>query len=256
MSGVRFLHKQRGLEPEELHSFPVTCLLRAVDLSKRAPPNRRLPITPELLNKLCRMCHHIGPLGLCMRVALTFGFFGMLRQSNLAPYTQEQFDPSRHTCRGDVMEAAPGLVSFIKWAKNMQDMERLPLLPIPHLPGQDTDPVQAYRDLLLDSPTQHPNQPLLTLDTPAGPKAITTTLLSETFQAMIAAMHLDTAMYSLHSLRRGGATAAYMAGVDKLHVKRHGNWSSNAFWGYIAAPVVAKSPVAAALAASVSAAAP
>jgi hypothetical protein len=151
------------------------------------------------------------------------------------------------------MEAAPGLVVLIKWAKNIQTMDKLPLLPIPQLAGHVTDPVQAYRALLKDSPTQHCNQPLLTMDTPAGPKPVTARLLSDTFQAMIAAVHLDPQMYSLHSLRRGGATAAYMAGVDKLHVKRHGNWSSSAFWGYITAPAVAHSQVAAALAVAVSA---
>ena len=253
LSGARFLHKQQGLDPEALSSFPVSCLLRAVDLTLRAPPNRHLPITPELLYKLCGLCTHIGPLGHCMLVALTFGFFGMLRQSHIAPYSQKLFDPSRHTCRGHVMEAAPGLVVLIKWAKNMQTMDKLPLLPISQLPGHVTDPVHAYRALLKDSPTRHPNQPLLSLDTAAGPKPVTTRLLAETFQAMILAVHLDPTMYSLHSLRRGGTTAAYLAGVDNLHVKRHGNWSSPAFWGYITAPLVAHSQGAAALAASVSA---
>ena len=58
----------------------------------------------------------------------------------------------------------------------------------------------------------------------------------------------DTGLYSLHSLRRGGATVAYSQGVDQLDIKRHGSWSSDCFWKYITSPFVAKSPVAAALA--------
>jgi hypothetical protein len=66
--------------------------------------------------------------------------------------------------------------------------------------------------------------------------------MADTFKAMIEAVHLDPSMYSLHSLRRGGATAAYIAGMDMLHVKRHGNWASSAFWGYITAPLAAGPP--------------
>ena len=41
-------------------------------------------------------------------------------------------------------------------------------------------------------------------------------------------MHL----YSLHSLRRGGATASAHASVDCIHIKLHGMWRSDSFWDY------------------------
>ena len=68
---------------------------------------------------------------------------------------------------------------------------------------------------------------------------------------MLKGLGADPALYSLHSLQRGRATTAFRAGVSALDIKRHGNWASDAFWGYITAPVVASSPVALALAHSV-----
>ena len=85
LSGVRFLHKSQGLPLPSLDSFHITSLLRAVSLTMRTPPLRRLPILPRLLHKLCSLCSSLGDLGLAMHVSLTLGFFGMLRQSNLAP---------------------------------------------------------------------------------------------------------------------------------------------------------------------------
>ena len=45
----------------------------------------------------------------------------------------------------------------------------------------------------------------------------------------------DGRRYSGHSLRRGGATSMMAAGMDPLHVSRHGRWSdkSREFTGYV-----------------------
>jgi hypothetical protein len=250
VSGVRFYHKQLAIQPKALSSFPVTCLLRAADLTMRSAPKRKLPITPQLLYKLVKLCDHIGPLGPAMKVALTFGYFAMLRQSNLAPPTPAKFDPSRHTCRGDVMAASPGLVLLLRWTKTIQTMDNLPLVPLPHLHQHPADPVAAYHQLLASSPTLHEDQPLLTVQEQGVPVIVTSTTLSQTLKTLLTALDMDPSSYSLHSLRRGGATTAYLAGVDQLHVKRHGTWKSGAFWDYVTSPLVADSPVAAALAAS------
>ena len=51
----------------------------------RTPPLRCLPILSPLLHQLCNLTPSLGALGLALWVCLTFGFFTMLRQSNLAP---------------------------------------------------------------------------------------------------------------------------------------------------------------------------
>ena len=128
-------------------------------------------------------------------------------------------------------------------------MQQPDIIPIPHVPGSPVDPVAAYRDLLRAQPTIHPNQPLLSLPNSKG-KIITVTTrhLAVALKELISALDLDSSLYSLHSLRRGGASAAYQAGVPFQDIKRHGQWKSDAFWLYITAPCVAASSVAAALA--------
>ena len=58
---------------------------------------------------------------------------------------------------------------------------------------------------------------------------------------------MDTGLYLLHSLRRGGAMAAYRVGTDHIAIKHHGLWASYAFWLYVTSPCVSNSSVAAAL---------
>jgi hypothetical protein len=255
LSGVRFMHKTLALPPPPTDSFPVMTMLRAADLMLRTPPKRMLPITAMLLHRLCQATRRSGRMGLILRVAITFAYFGMLRQSNLAPAHGGDWDITRHTSRGDVTIAPPGLVLNIKWTKSAQTINNTPLVPIPKVQGAITDPVAAYTDLLLMSPTRHPQDPLLLLPTDKGRKIVTITHLRDAFTKLLEQVGLSTSKYSLHSLRRGGATQAFDSGVHHLHVKRHGMWSSDAFWGYITSSAVAQSPVATALAAASTAAA-
>ena len=78
---------------------------------------------------------------------------------------------------------------------------------------------------------------------------LTVTMLARALGIMLQALGLDTGLYSLHSLCKGGTTATYGARANQLDIKRLGIWSSDAFWAYFMAPCVPTSPVVRALAA-------
>ena len=73
---------------------------------------------------------------------------------------------------------------------------------------------------------------------------ITSDTLSTTFKVMLPELGMDSTLYFLHILHRGGATAAYRQGVDVLDIKSHGNWAIEAFWGYITDHFITDSTVA------------
>ena len=98
-------------------------------------------------------------------------------------------------------------------------------------------------------PTACPRAPLLLLPgVGRTPRVLLLPQLRQSFKVLLTALGCDTKAFSLHSLRRGGATAAFRAGVDCVHVQRHGTWKSDVFWQYIVSDAVQKSPVAAGLA--------
>ena len=116
------------------------------------PTHQRLPILPPLLHQLCEIASCLGMQGPAMRVFWAFAFFSMLRQSNLAPSSSHQFDPTHHTCRGDIIFTPPGLL-IIRWSKTVQCVGRAQERPIPVVSGHPADPVATFRVLLLASPT-------------------------------------------------------------------------------------------------------
>lgn len=103
VSGVRLLHKYLGAPDANLYSFELDLMLRSLDITLRHTPKQRLPITWKILRQLCQVCDGLDTIGCVLKCALLFGFFGLLRQSNLAPRSPSLFDPTRHTCRGDLV---------------------------------------------------------------------------------------------------------------------------------------------------------
>ena len=84
VSGIRFMHKSLNIKSPALDSFPVSCLLRAVDLSLHTPTCRRLPIIPHLLHQLCQLCDHLAEFGIALKVALTIGFIWHVKAVKLS----------------------------------------------------------------------------------------------------------------------------------------------------------------------------
>ena len=79
---------------------------------------------------------------------------------------------------------------------------------------------------------------------------VTIPMLAQTFRLLLEALNLDPGLYILHSLRRGGAMAAYKGGLDQLDIRCHGLWVTNALGLYVTTTAVVNSPVVATLAAT------
>ena len=150
-----------------------------------------------------------------MKVCLAFTSFGMLRQSSLTPSSPHHFDPSHHTCRGDIIVASLGLFIVVRWSKTIQTIGRSPVVTS-HKP-QPTPPHSNKRQDSVSSGNTY------------------------ALNVLLEALHVDNSLFSLHSLRWCSATAAYRAGIDQIHIKHHGIWANKEFWSYITSPCVSDS---------------
>ena len=106
---------------------------------------------------------------------------------------------------------------------------------VPHLGNSLLCPLRAWQlyiaslaSVLLPDPT-----PLLV--TTAEPIGVPLTIpqFRSVFHRAVALAGLAHCNYTPHSLRRGGATFSYQAGVPITHIKAHGTWLSNAVDGYL-----------------------
>ena len=161
LSAISTYHNYLGLQAPALSNFHYQLMLRALPLTMRHFPSQKLPITPDILFNICLVCDNLGSIGIVLKVAFTLGFFGFLRQSNLAPSSPQRFDASRHTTRSDIMIQTSGLLVRLKWSKTHQAPGIPATIPIPSLSGHCTDPLAAYHHMLHAVPTRHPNDSLL-----------------------------------------------------------------------------------------------
>ena len=168
LSGIKFWHRRIAGEPTALDAPEVRHMLRALDITLRHTPAPKHPITQDILQELVHVSPDLNALGPAFKVAILFGYYGFLRQSNLAPRTPATFNPQRDICRGDVLENAPGLIVILRWSKTLQRGEKAHLVPLPHRPGHPLCPTQAYQDLLRITPTESPNHPILQVQAPTG----------------------------------------------------------------------------------------
>ncbi len=222
-------------------------MLRAVSITMRNVPRRKLPITVPLLRKLCQLCATQGKIGLVIHNALLLGFFGLLRASNLCPHNSKHFDPSRHLTRGDVVLAAPGLILMLKWSKTMQVSHQPVCIPIPHMQDTLLDPVRWFQKMCQTIPCNN-TAPLFTL--PDG-NPLTIRMLRDYFKVLISGLGLSTEQFSVHSLRRGGATATFRAGAEKIDIQRQGCWAGRTVMDYVSSAVPTDSSITAAFRAAV-----
>ena len=208
ISAVRLLHKYLGAQTTSFDCFEMKPMLRAIDNTLSHTLNQRLPITIDILQALCSTCDRIGSSGLVLK----FAFF--LRQSNLARGLPAALtNVSTHAEK--TLSCTPRLVLLLKWTKTRQHLDTQQMIPPPAIPGHPLCPVRAFQNTPADS-----NGPLLLH--PFSGEILTVGYLRRAFTLLIQTLGLQRSDYSLHSLRRGGATAASQAGVDYIHIKRHG----------------------------------
>jgi hypothetical protein len=72
---------------------------------------------------------------------------------------------------------------------------------------------------------------------------VTTSMLSSQFRDFINILGYPPLTFSMHSLRKGGATLAHTAGIPVDHIMTHGTWTSNAVWKYLKPSAATKTAI-------------
>ena len=157
-----------------------------------------------------------------------------------------EFDPSRHTTWEDVWPSSQGVLLSIKWTKTRQSTALRAPIPLPALGSSDICPLvtwRLYAERLRDVPLTPASPLLLTTSPPLG-KPITIPILRALLRRAAQLAGLTAYHYTPHSLRRGGASFSFAAGVPLEHIKVHGTWTSEAVNRYLLATPHFNTPVA------------
>jgi hypothetical protein len=109
--------------------------LALLSLTKNTIP---APINKPILapHQFCSLVNQTVrfPLHLFYKISFLFGYFALLRISNVAPISKVAFDPLRHLRRGDVWVKNNILYIHLRWTKTLQRHRQVAIIPI--YPGQ------------------------------------------------------------------------------------------------------------------------
>ncbi|MGI5290424.1 tyrosine-type recombinase/integrase [Nonomuraea polychroma] len=220
LAAVRTMHRLSG-HPGQPATEAARLALRAYKRRRAEDGGRGQreapPITIDALRAMVAACDLTTPIGRRDRLLLVLGLALMGRRSELVALT-----------RDDVREVADGLEVTIRTSKTDKDSAG-ETIAIPRGSHPLTDPVAAWRDWLhvLDQ-AGHTTGRLLrrinrhgTVGPSLGADAVNVIVRDLAVRADVPFAHAVTA----HSLRAGGATVAYAAGVPVAVIAKHGRWA-------------------------------
>lgn len=173
----------------------------------------------------------LNPLSFCDArdwAMLTLAFFGLLRISEY--------------CDGglrmkDVTLCPWGIKLTIPYSKTSN--HPVDVCIVSRGPDDALCPAQAILRYINFIHPQHigtPSTPLF-IKHPLIAEPVTAAAFTQRIHTYAAMIGKDQTQYAGHSLRRGGATALYIAGVPEAIIQQHGRWKSLAVRGYLEASI-------------------
>lgn len=227
VAAIRFQHAGAGYEGQPVGKLAT--LVARTHGRERADGGARTgqaaPILLDALRAMLDTCPADTPRGQRDRLILVLGWSAMLRRSELAALQL-----------GDVTLTSDGLTVFIARSKTDQDAKGADV-PVPHGTHPDTDPARvwaAWTETLAEQGIT--TGALLRSINQRGHIGVRITGdgINDVVRAAAQRAGL-TGSYTAHSLRAGGATAAYRGGAVVSSIAEHGRWAKNSpvVLGYI-----------------------
>ena len=199
-------------------------------------PRQALPITLQILSEFVPLLDSQDPFDATFWAALLTAFFCLLRKSNLVPDTAAKFDPQHQLCRGDFKVHPECMLVCVRWSKTIQFSQKVLEIPLVAFNNSPLCPVNAYTNMVKLVPGKS-NEPAFMVHLRGVHAALTYHQFQNKLKSLIAATGRNPALYSSHSIRRGGATLAFQAQVPGELIKVQGDWSSDSYLRYLHVPL-------------------
>lgn len=219
LAAIRALHREAGAQlPDSAMARKILRGHRRNRTQKGLRTRQAPPITIEILRLMVATCDLNTVVGQRDRVLLVIGWTLMGRRSELAALNLN-----------DVTETLDGLEILIRYSKTDQDGIGA-VVAIPGGAHEDTDPVRVIREwraVLAQRGITSGKLLRSVRGYQIGPEINPRVLWKIVKRIAVRAKIPNAQAFSTHSLRAGGATSAYKAGVPVAVIAEHGRWAPN-----------------------------
>ena len=179
-------------------------------------------MTPELLQKIHDLLDFSEEDDVIFWAILLVGFFLLLRKCNLVLDSTNKFDPHKQLSWQDLEFKQDHIRVTLRWTKNSQFGNKLLVFALPLIEGSILCPVEAIFNILHFLPIVQGKSIIMRSDGMCFTYAQLQKRLADVSQQLNLTPKLTS-----HSLRAGGATAAFLAGVPTELIKILGHWNSD-----------------------------
>lgn len=242
LCAVRWYHLQAGL-PDPLREAALVKM--AIKGARRlaGAASHKLPVTRDMLLLIRRSLPAGARDSLVQWGGVIMGFAFMLRASEYLADAYGDFDPTKGMCFEDIEFWRMGTV-LDEWGEHGQepdevvlnfkysktDQFRSGMRRNLYASGEDLCVVRALWTLVLATPRDRRTGALMRLE---SGKVLDRDSMNGILRAAAETLGVPGARVATHSLRIGGATAAYMAGMPIEEIKWLGRWASTAWALYV-----------------------
>ena len=199
-------------------------------------PNRKSPITINMLIGIYRLLDLSRPSHAAIWALVLVAFFSLLRKSNLLPATYQEVRNinSPHLRRCHIHFNTQRVILSVHKTKTIQFKQRVLTIPLPRIHNSILCPARAlgnYLQVVRSAPGNFPV--FLIKDRHSFFQPLLSSHFPRVIKKLVSILNLDTKLYSPRSFRRGGATFAFQAGAHPLFIKCLVDWSSDAYLIYL-----------------------
>ena len=234
---IRIMHFEAGFD-NPLEDWALKLVLRGIKRLHGKPPNRKLPITFDILIMMYNQLDMSLPFNKAFWAASTVAFFTFLRKASLLPKSHNKTNSA--LCRSDVSFCEQGAILSVCHTKTIQCRERVLRIPIPRINNSVLCPIAALQDLLDNTGTLPRDAPLFSFKVKDKLCYLSYASFTKALKCVLQTCGFDSKFYSGHSFRRGGASLAFSCKVPPLLIKSQGDWKSEAYQAYIDIPLSTK----------------
>ena len=235
LSGVKTLHILLDLPVQAFKHVMLRLTLRGMRRLNTFRSNPAPPVTVQILDDIFKLLNMQDEEDCIFWAVILIGFFLLLRKCNLVPDTSAKFDPVKQLKRSDIQIDADHIKVTLRWTKNNQFGEEALRFALPLIEDSNLCPVTALLRVLMMVRGRDTDS----LFRRSDGSVYSYRNLQSKLQVISDKLQLPRKLTS-HSLRAGGATAAFLAGVPPEIIKIMGHWKSDCFRRYLRFPEEAR----------------
>ena len=237
MNIIRIIHLENSLPNPLEGNWYLSSVTRGINRQKGTTPNRKLPITVDILKLMWSKLNHKDSFQATFWAACVCAFFTFFRKSTLLTKSESSHDCNKDLCRSDLTFTSEGAVITVKHTKTIQCHERLLQVPIPLIQGSVLCPIRALQNMVKLCDSVSPTYALFSYRNKSTVCILTYCKFLSALKSTLKSCGLEPSVFSGHSFRRAGASYSFACGVDPFWIKSQGDWSSNAYERYLYVPM-------------------